>query len=145
MMIISQCVYFLHPVYFHSCVLISRTYISFVLICNTDFPFSLSLIFFLILSLKVFSYFFLLYFLCHVHGVRLPRQCSDQPENGIAYMTFLILCLYKKIELRKNDTRESRQEMIPSDPDTNSLLHVHFVFLICTILLCPIGILQHIV
>lgn len=73
-----------------------------------------------------------------------PRQCSDQPEIGIAYMTFLVLCLYKKIGLRKNDTRKSRKEMILSDPDTNSLLHVHFVFLICTILLCPVDILQHI-
>lgn len=85
---------------------------------------------FLILPLKTFLSFILFFFYTFYamsFVSDFPRQCSDQPETGIAYMTFLELCLYKKIGLRKNDTRKLRKETILSDPDTNSLLHVHFV------------------
>lgn len=106
--------------------------------CFSIIPLSLSLLIQLLGSLCL-SCFFLLYFLCHVHWARLPRQCSDQPEIQAAYMAFLMLCLYKKMGLRMDSTRESRRAMIQSDPDANSLLYGHFIFLICTIFLSPVG------
>lgn len=149
-MIISQCVYFLYPVYFLSHPFFASLFkgpTSVLSSLATLIFHSLSASFFPDPTLEGFSvihtfFFYTFYAMSFVSDF--PRQCSDQPEIGIAYMTFLVLCLYKKIGLRKNDTRKSRKEMILSDPDTNSLLHVHFVFLICTILLCPVDILQHI-
>lgn len=113
---------------------------SFMLTCITGFPFSRSP-FCSSYSWGLFclSCLFLLHFLCHVHWARLPRQCSDQSEIRVAYVVFLMLCLYKKMGLRRDGTRKSRTAMTQSDPDANSLDHGHSIFLICTILLSPVG------
>lgn len=86
-----------------------------MLACTTGFPFLLSPFPSSSYSWGLFclSRFFLLYFLCHVHWARLLRQYSDQPEIGVAYMAFLhVLCLYKKMGLRRDGTMKSRRAMI---------------------------------
>lgn len=108
--LLHQFIFFLIPFF----IPISGTYIHFMLTCTTGFPFLLSPFPSSPYSWGLFcvSCFFLLYFLCHVHWARLLRQYSDQPEVGVAYMAFLVLCLYKKTGLRRYGTRKSTRAMI---------------------------------
>lgn len=101
----------------HFCIPVSGTYIHFMLTCTTGFPSFLSPFLCSSCSSRPFclSYFFLLYFVCHMHWGRLSRQSSDQPEIGVTYMAFLVLCLCKKIRLRRDGTRKSRRAVIHSD------------------------------
>lgn len=101
----------------HFCIPVSGTYIHFTLTCTTGFPSFLSLFLCSSCSSRPFclSCFFLLYFVCHVHWGRLPRQSPDQTEIGVAYMAFLVLCLCKKMRLRRDGTRKSRRAVIHSD------------------------------
>lgn len=122
----------------HFCIPISGTYIHFMLTCTTGFPSFLSPFLCSSCSSRPFclSYFFLLYFICNMHWGRLSRQRSDQPEIGVAYMAFLVLCLCKKMRLRRDGTRKSRGAVIHWF-DTSFLLHGHFICPMCIILSCP--------
>lgn len=129
-------IYFLsYPIF---CIPISGTYIHFMLTCTTGFPSFLSPFLCSSCSSRPFclSYFFLLYFICNMHWGRLSRQRSDQPEIGVAYMAFLVLCLCKKMRLRRDGTRKSRGAVIHWF-DTSFLLHGHFICPMCIILSCP--------
>lgn len=132
MMIISQCFYFLHPVYFLSYPIFASLFQG-----PTSPLCSLAALVFHSASTSFFphptvevssvfhiSFFYTFYAMSMVSDCQGSVQTNQKLIPVSAYMTFLIVCLYKKTGLRKNDTRESRRAMIPSDPDTNSLLHV---------------------
>lgn len=173
LMIIPLQVYFLHKAYYLTLFLHSSfKYIlmiflqpyfrdcknpNFLLTCTTGSPFSLSPFLCSSYSWGLFclSCFLILYFPCHVHWTRFPKQDSSQTEFGVALVAFLLLCLYKEMGPRRDVARKSRKAMIQSDRDANSPLSGHFehpylrkrksyyVFLTCTVLLSPEGNFQH--
>lgn len=84
-----------------------RAYIHFMLTFTTGFSFSLSPF---LSSSCSWGLFCLLYFLWYLHWARLPRQCSDQPETLVAYMAFIMSCLYKRMGLRRDGNRNQEEQ-----------------------------------